>query len=82
MAFLESNDFEDAVRKTISIGGDSDAIACITGGIIAHAYYKIIPNDITEKVFQILDKKLKKVIQEFTDSLSNLECSERYYCKN
>ncbi len=37
-AFLESSDYEDAIRKAISIGGDSDTIACITGGI-AGAYF-------------------------------------------
>jgi len=41
-AFLESHDFEDAVRKAISIGGDSDTIACMAGGI-AHAFYGGVP---------------------------------------
>lgn len=41
-AFLESNDFEDAIRNAISIGGDSDTLAAITGGI-AEAYYGISP---------------------------------------
>lgn len=39
VAFLESKDYETAIRLAISIGGDSDTIACITGGI-AEAYYK------------------------------------------
>ena len=39
-AFFESNDFEDAIRNAISIGGDSDTIAAITGGI-AEAYYGV-----------------------------------------
>ncbi len=38
IAFLESNDFEDAIRLAVSMGGDSDTLACITGGI-AEAYY-------------------------------------------
>jgi ADP-ribosylglycohydrolase len=33
VAFLESDSFEDAVRNAISLGGDSDTLACITGGI-------------------------------------------------
>jgi len=37
--FLESENFEDAIRKAVSIGGDSDTIACIAGGI-AQAYYE------------------------------------------
>lgn len=47
IAFLESNDFEDAIRKAVSMGGDSDTLACITGGI-AEAYYKEIPAHMIE----------------------------------
>ena len=65
-AFLESNDYEDAIRKAISIGGDSDTIACITGGI-AEAFYKRVPDQIRNKVFQILGEELKKVVQEFSE---------------
>lgn len=42
IAFLDSHDYEDAIRKAISLGGDSDTLACITGAI-AQAYYKEIP---------------------------------------
>jgi ADP-ribosylglycohydrolase len=38
IAFLESRDFEDAIRMAISIGGGSDTIACIAGGI-AQVFY-------------------------------------------
>ena len=41
IAFLESTSYEDAVRNAISLGGDSDTLACITGGI-AEAYYGIL----------------------------------------
>src|SRR4051812_33646492 len=44
-AFLESDDFEDAVRKAISLGGDSDTLACMAGGI-AQAYYGGVPEAI------------------------------------
>jgi ADP-ribosylglycohydrolase len=57
IAFLESTDFENAVRLAISIGGDSDTIACITGGI-AEAFYKTIPEYITEMVSIILGPDL------------------------
>lgn len=50
IAFLESSDFEDAIRKAVSIGGDSCSLACITGGI-AEAYYKEIPEEITDTVW-------------------------------
>ena len=63
-AFLESTDYEDAVRKAISIGGDSDTIACITGGI-AQAYYKRIPPHIQEGVEEILDERLMEVANLF-----------------
>ncbi len=63
-AFLESTDFEDAIRKAISIGGDSDTIACITGGI-AQAFYKGVPKKIEEKIYQILDPRLLNVLKMF-----------------
>ena len=65
-AFLESTDYEDAVRKAVSIGGDSDTIACIAGGI-AHAYFKHIPPDIEKAGLARLDKRLLKVVSEFSD---------------
>ncbi|MFD0675597.1 MULTISPECIES: ADP-ribosylglycohydrolase family protein [unclassified Paenibacillus] len=66
IAFLESTDFEDAIRKAISIGGDSDTIACITGGI-AQAYYKEIPKDIVSEVMIRLDPKQREIIGLFND---------------
>lgn len=64
-AFLESDSYEDAIRKAISIGGDSDTIACITGGI-AHAYYKIIPTEIYNRGITFLDIGLNRVLKEFS----------------
>ena len=66
IAFLESDDYEDAVRKVISLGGDSDTMACIAGGI-AQAYYKSIPEYIVNKVRKILDSELLKIIDQFTE---------------
>lgn len=68
-AFLESHDYEDAVRKAISIGGDSDTIACITGGI-AQAFYGGVPDHIQAKVFEILDERLIQVTCAFTEAYS------------
>lgn len=65
IAFLESQDFEDAVRKAVSLGGDSDTLACITGGI-AHAFYGGVPVSIKTKVFDLLDAHLTSVTREFT----------------
>lgn len=64
IAFLESESFEDAIRKAISLGGDSDTIACITGGI-AHAFYGEVPDHILGRVRLLLDGQLKPVIDEF-----------------
>ena len=64
VAFLESDDYESAVRKAISIGGDSDTIACIAGGI-AHAFYKSIPKPIYDKCMMLIDSGLRKTINEF-----------------
>lgn len=66
-AFLESTDFEDAVRKAVSIGGDSDTLACITGGI-AHAFYGGVPEPIAREVFDRLDPALADVTREFCQS--------------
>lgn len=57
IAFLESTDFENAIRLAISIGGDSDTIACITGGI-AEAFYQAVPDSIVERVSMILGTEL------------------------
>jgi ADP-ribosylglycohydrolase len=65
-AFLESADFEDAIRKAISLGGDSDTLACITGGI-AQAFYGGVPDSISEKVYSILDEPMGKVTRQFMD---------------
>ena len=66
IAFLESKDYEDAIRKAISLGGDSDTIACITGGI-ADAYYKKIPTSIVAKVKNMLPPELLKVMDLFNE---------------
>ena len=66
IAFLESNNYEDAIRKAVSLGGDSDTIACIAGGI-AQAYYKHIPDYIIEQLRIRLDPELLLVIDAFSD---------------
>lgn len=68
-AFFESTSYETAIRKAISIGGDSDTIACMTGGI-AEAYYKTIPEEIMLQGRRFIDSGFKKVIDDFTDKYS------------
>jgi ADP-ribosyl-[dinitrogen reductase] hydrolase len=65
IAFLESTDYENAIRLAVSIGGDSDTIACITGGI-AEAFYRNIPDKITDNVLKILPEELIRIIEEFS----------------
>ena len=45
ISFLEADSYEDTIRNAISLGGDSDTLACMAGGI-AEAFYKEIPEDI------------------------------------
>jgi ADP-ribosylglycohydrolase len=63
-AFLESRDFEDAIRCAISLGGDSDTLACITGGI-AEAFYGGVPTDIADEALARLDEPLRDVTEQF-----------------
>jgi ADP-ribosylglycohydrolase len=71
-AFYESTDFESAIRLAISLGGDSDTIACITGGI-AQAYYKTIPQEIVQEVMQRLPKELLEVVLQFDEKYNASE---------
>lgn len=59
-AFFESTGFEDAIRNAISIGGDSDTVAAICGGV-AEAYYGI-PTDIRKHALTFLDQKLMQLL--------------------
>ena len=63
MAFFESTGFEDAIRNAISIGGDSDTLAAICGGV-AEAYYGI-PADIRKHALTFLDERLLQILIEF-----------------
>jgi ADP-ribosylglycohydrolase len=70
IAFLDSKDFEDAIRKAVSLGGDSDTLACITGGI-AEAFYREIPKEMADRVRTLLP-------QEFADILSEMQARTPY----
>ncbi len=62
IAFLESNSFEDAIRKAVSLGGDADTIACMTGAI-AEAYYGDVPEPLASQVEERLDSSLREVLE-------------------
>lgn len=62
-AFLESTDFEDAVRNAVSLGGDTDTIACITGSI-AEAYYGV-PDELAAECRRRLPADMLAVTKRF-----------------
>jgi len=64
---LEAHDFEDAIRNAVSLGGDSDTLACITGGI-AEARHGV-PTPIAEEVRRRLDRDLLEVVDRFYRTL-------------
>lgn len=64
IAFLESEDFEDSIRTAISIGGDSDTIACMTGSI-AEAFYKEIPTDMVIQAKERLPDQFIEIVALF-----------------
>ena len=66
VAFLDSSSYEDAVRNAVSLGGDSDTLACITGGI-AEAFYGPVPPEILKKVREILPVDLLDVTDRFCE---------------
>lgn len=66
IAFLESESYEDAVRNAVSLGGDSDTLACITGGI-AEACYGSLPRNITHEVEKRLPTDLLEIARKFSE---------------
>ena len=65
-AFIDSVDFEDAVRTAVSLGGDSDTLACITGGI-AEAFYGGVPPEIAGTALSLITEDLRSVTLAFVD---------------
>jgi len=70
--FLESVDFEDCIRLGISIGGDSDTIACIAGGI-AQAYYGEIPDWIVAETRSRLPQEFLDILDRFEERILEIE---------
>jgi ADP-ribosylglycohydrolase len=64
IAFLDSDSFEDAVRNAVSLGGDSDTLACIAGGI-AEAYYDPVPTSVRERMQECLTEELWQITERF-----------------
>jgi len=68
-AFLEGADFEDVIRTAVSLGGDCDTLTAIAGSI-AEAYYGV-PADLKDECLRRLDDEIRKVLDEFDNSLNN-----------
>ena len=62
VAFMDSTDFESAIRLAVSLGGDSDTLACITGGI-AEAFYKTIPESIALRIWELIPEDYKAIFR-------------------
>lgn len=67
VCFLDSEDFEDALRNAVSLGGDCDTMACIAGAI-AEAYYGI-PSELEEEIFDYIDGVLQDYYWSYSDVL-------------
>lgn len=70
IAFLESSDYESAVRLAVALGGDADTQGAIAGGIAA-AYYKEIPDSIMKPCLEKLPQDMMTVIDTFNRKLEN-----------
>ena len=70
VAILESRDFEGAIRNAISIGGDSDTLAAITGSIAEAAY--VIPENIKKKSFDYLNEPIKELYNKWTNYINSI----------
>lgn len=79
-AYLDSNSFEDAVRKAVSIGGDSDTIAAIAGSI-AQAEYGI-PEQLAGLCNGMLTKELREVMRAFEEKIAERLGSDETICKD
>lgn len=64
IAFLDSTDYESAIRNAIWLGGDADTMACIAGGI-AEAFYQEILTHLLDEAMKRLPDDFKRVIEEF-----------------
>ncbi len=62
-AFLISDSYEDTIRTAISMGGDADTMACISGAI-AEAYYGL-PKEIEKEMYRFLSPELKEIVEDF-----------------
>lgn len=67
IAYLDSHDFEDAIRLAVSLGGDSDTIAAMTGPIAQAAYG--LPKELSEACYGLLTPDLRKILDDFEKTI-------------
>ncbi len=70
ISFLESTDFEDAVRNAVSLGGDSDTLAAIAGSV-AEAFYQI-PVELIKEGHERLPDDMREVLLQFNEAVGNI----------
>jgi ADP-ribosylglycohydrolase len=70
IAFFDSTDYEHAIRLALSLGGDADTLACITGGI-AQAFYHGVPSEISQKALSRMDAAQRGVLDRFEKKFMN-----------
>ena len=66
ISFLESESYEDAIRNAISLGGDSDTLAAMAGGI-ALAYYKTMPQKLHDEIVSKMDERMLDLNERFRE---------------
>ncbi len=69
IAALDANDFVDAIRGAISIGGDSDTLACIAGGLAEIRFG--VPHDYAVNIKKYMDGRMQKIVNEFYTKLNS-----------
>ncbi len=79
IAFLDSEDYEHSIRLAVSLGGDSDTLACITGGI-AEAYYKGVPEHIVNEVMKIIPDEFIEIIEHFRERYMDKKMKQKLKC--
>lgn len=72
VAFLDSASFEEAIRLAVSLGGDADTLACITGGI-AEAFYGEVPDEIAAETRERVEAPLLEVVDRFYERVSGTQ---------
>ncbi|MBQ4340287.1 MAG: ADP-ribosylglycohydrolase family protein [Firmicutes bacterium] len=77
IAFLESEDMESAIRKAVSLGGDTDTLAAITGSI-AEAYYSV-SDSYKKEIFKRIPSDLMPILERWQALMRKKKTQRMYY---